>query len=815
MRVGVIALVTCCAFIDAQENPHAAALLRINKRRAACKLPPVHPMRPVRKVGRGFEVHAGDGVYFSLNGRETPDPCSDDVLAVTQERADAVNAQQLGWTAVVSEEMTGTTTKSWGFPRMRNASRYRAAPSNPNQARTASKRARALSDDYVVPDDYDARDTYPDEQKCKAFRPRHQLQCASCAIFATLSSLSARLCLQNGRSPESNVVLAPQHITECVNGCAGTYDSHNMNWFSKNGMKEEWCKPYTGATANNCSAMCQGARTYTTANTRMAMGERAMQIEVLLNGPVAITAAVYDDIWVYSSGVYSISNNAAQLQNPHSMMLVGWGVDNGSHYWTLQNSWGTGWGNRGFVRWARGVDMGNIETWGITASMPRLPTDCPKTPCGYGSVTLASGCRCRCDDPFWTGANCTTPAANCTNGGVLTRLKDACVCPTGFSGPWCQNGANFSHFAAPASSASTRQIRITFTYNPPPSKDTIVGLYNMSSTNWSTAIASTHICGPSQQCNATKNVELPHPTQPGRYKLVAMARNAATGMYPVLQGPVGYFTVLPDTATPEQVAAAAAENDPAVKVRDFFAAEDAQHQAIRPRLETGRAAERVVRQLAKEALPVTLTVDALSAGQQTWWRNSPPTRVCYSIPTLRNTPTKELRLVSLNIVSHWQPLPAAREACINYTLTKGSGSGFQLQVADPKTRVLRNDGLFDAEPPMVSSSKFTVPSLTWKSISTTNTSTPLVATITAILSVSPNPSPTTGDRLRFINNAGAVAAECLRTASTTYKCTVPRVLGAPTRGPYTIRYFASNIPTAVFVYTPTPTLTNQWKNLGL
>ena len=46
----------------------------------------------------------------------------------------------------------------------------------------------------------------------------------------------------------------------------------------------------------------------------------------------------------------------------HDISIVGFGVDNGTKYWTVRNSWGTQFGEDGFVRVIRGINNIAIES---------------------------------------------------------------------------------------------------------------------------------------------------------------------------------------------------------------------------------------------------------------------------------------------------------------------------------------------------------------------------------------------------------------------------------------------------------------------
>ena len=98
---------------------------------------------------------------------------------------------------------------------------------------------------------------------------------------------------------------------------------------------------------------------YTISEYGSLVGEAAMMNEIYARGP--ISCGVYSDpLESYTGGILNYTGKKGSID--HEISVVGWGVEKGIKYWIVRNSWGQPWGELGYFRLVRGVNMIEIES---------------------------------------------------------------------------------------------------------------------------------------------------------------------------------------------------------------------------------------------------------------------------------------------------------------------------------------------------------------------------------------------------------------------------------------------------------------------
>jgi len=89
-------------------------------------------------------------------------------------------------------------------------------------------------------------------------------------------------------------------------------------------------------------------------------GEEQMMQEIYQRGPISCDISVPDSLKEYKEGVFEDASGDMEIS--HVISVVGWGEENGLNYCVVRKSWGTYWGENGFVRVVRGKNNLNIES---------------------------------------------------------------------------------------------------------------------------------------------------------------------------------------------------------------------------------------------------------------------------------------------------------------------------------------------------------------------------------------------------------------------------------------------------------------------
>ncbi|XP_042301831.1 tubulointerstitial nephritis antigen [Sceloporus undulatus] len=226
--------------------------------------------------------------------------------------------------------------------------------------------------------------------------PLDQRNCAASWAFSTASVAADRIAIHSqGRFTDN---LSPQHLISCYipnqHGCKGGSITGAWSYLKKHGLVSHtcyplfWNQPFQTPCAISTVFDAEGKRQpmqpcpnnlepsnriyQCSSPYRISSQEADIMKEIKENGPVQAVMQVYEDFFLYKTGIYKhIWSRDGKTQNgyekrPHSVKIVGWGaLHNGEgqrqKFWIAANSWGNSWGENGYFRILRGQNECDIE----------------------------------------------------------------------------------------------------------------------------------------------------------------------------------------------------------------------------------------------------------------------------------------------------------------------------------------------------------------------------------------------------------------------------------------------------------------------
>merc|ERR1719510_2156630 len=263
---------------------------------------------------------------------------------------------------------------------------------------------------------------------------KSQGSCGSCAAFA--ATTVHETCLIKAGTPFKGVNLAEQQLVDCgyngydMNGCNGANTGSYVQWMvgtAKGQYNHEADYAYLDREPNlKCmnKPYWNGGSKVNKAVVEWSCDETKMKSLVYKYGAVATHIYASDPgFGNYASGVF---NACSTTSINHAVVVVGYGTENGSSYWLVKNSWGSNWGDKGYIKMYRGDGICGIGKLCLaaecedTGSASPAPVAPPPPPVPASQI---------CD------VNCAWPELTGTWNLYWGEFEATCKCENGFCSP--------------------------------------------------------------------------------------------------------------------------------------------------------------------------------------------------------------------------------------------------------------------------------------------------------------------------------------------------------------------------------------------
>jgi len=218
---------------------------------------------------------------------------------------------------------------------------------------------------------------------------RNQGQCGSCAAFSAAGLFETTMLKAGASVSSTDFDLSEQYLLDCAygsndaNGCNGagldSYPDYMANTAGGT-VPHENSYGYAGTSPTlTCPSESDAPKWNPGYKVSEAIHDWACtedKMKILLANKGAVATAVHTEnsatFSSYKEGVMddcvdmSLSTNNVD----HAVLAVGYGTsDDGIDYWLVKNSWGSDWGENGYIKIKRGSSCNGIATYCTTVDV--------------------------------------------------------------------------------------------------------------------------------------------------------------------------------------------------------------------------------------------------------------------------------------------------------------------------------------------------------------------------------------------------------------------------------------------------------------
>jgi len=181
---------------------------------------------------------------------------------------------------------------------------------------------------------------------------KNQGQCGSCFAFSATDAIEGAVFIATGKL----VTLSPQQIVDCTGGdvCStgGWPNKAIQLTIQEGGVEGEADYPYT-ARHGTCRFSRSLVRAKVSGVRDVAQGSESALQQAVNTVPTSVAIdASRPGFRSYKSGVYAEAGCSSSRLD-HAVLAVGYSSEGGKDYWLVKNSWGTSWGQSGYIHMVR------------------------------------------------------------------------------------------------------------------------------------------------------------------------------------------------------------------------------------------------------------------------------------------------------------------------------------------------------------------------------------------------------------------------------------------------------------------------------